>query len=372
MALFTAAIENLGPNGSKSFEEIKNVFTNAPFHLSIKEDRDEPIYMVSFTDESDLQDPLSRECNGLIVDKRNNKVIHSGFSKCYSNDNDPIEIDFNEPGLFIEPMVEGSIVKLFWIPGEGTTTGKWHWATSRHTDASRNFWASSKSFKDLIDEVINNGEVESMNLFYKDTNVCSTFVLQHQYTLNSVQVPKLVLLTTTNLETMRETSWYTNKYPVTCEEDIKKHCDGLYPLNAMLYRRTNGTDPVEFRFKLLNPVYKRMNELRGNDPDIRVAYLLASESDRIEMYKMFPWFHYVFMNLESRLNWLIDNLTWFYRHNYILKETHFVPPRWRKALYNLHGMYLNSRIPIRRDIVCDYINEQAPRVVLRLIELPIE
>src|SRR6185437_6963400 len=61
--LFGKAIEQ---QGLTTYAEIKRVFSAPPYCLKFKQDENLGLYLVSFTDASDLSLPLVRECNGTI------------------------------------------------------------------------------------------------------------------------------------------------------------------------------------------------------------------------------------------------------------------------------------------------------------------
>ena len=61
----------------KSFNNIKNIFTNTPYFLIIKEDSIYPdLYMLCYDrDKSDLTIPFVQECRGIILEKETNKIV---------------------------------------------------------------------------------------------------------------------------------------------------------------------------------------------------------------------------------------------------------------------------------------------------------
>lgn len=65
------------------FQSLRDLFTGHPYYLDIKDHGS--LFMMCFTDKSDLSSEFIRQCNGIIIEKNTFKIVHYTFEKCYEN-----------------------------------------------------------------------------------------------------------------------------------------------------------------------------------------------------------------------------------------------------------------------------------------------
>ena len=65
------------------FQSLRDLFTEHPYYIDIKEHGS--LFMMCFTDKSDLSSEFIRQCNGIIIEKNTFKIVHYTFEKCYEN-----------------------------------------------------------------------------------------------------------------------------------------------------------------------------------------------------------------------------------------------------------------------------------------------
>lgn len=178
----------INKNKNLSYEDIKDLLEK-DYNLKIRLDKYDNYYMVSTTNESNFKDNLVRQCTGIILEKKTNKIIHYFGEKAYDivNNyyNNIIElekIDINK--CLIAPYRDGYIIKIF------NYKQKWNFATSRHTNI-KYFIINNKTnttlydiFKETILKTFN-----SINDFLNtlDENYCYSFILSDNiYMINKV------------------------------------------------------------------------------------------------------------------------------------------------------------------------------------------
>src|SRR4029078_6508788 len=170
----------------ENFAALKKFFKAEPYSFTVAEDP--KLYMLSFSDKSDLSTKVTRQANGIILEKETNKLVHYLFEKCYeglvngneySQDTDKLPLDWIKPDeATFELFFEGSVIKLFYY-GDS-----WRTATSRCLDASKTFWSSTHSFEQLFIEAVE----LSFNCTYKEfldaqpkEKFCYSYLIQHPY-----------------------------------------------------------------------------------------------------------------------------------------------------------------------------------------------
>ena len=68
---------------NKSFNDVQNMLSQAPYHISVKVSDYLPnSYMLVYQNEiSDFSIPAVRECRGIILEKETNKILCYTFEK---------------------------------------------------------------------------------------------------------------------------------------------------------------------------------------------------------------------------------------------------------------------------------------------------
>ena len=106
------------------------------------------LYMLNFDESSDFTNKIVRQASGCIIEKNTNKIVHYSFDKCYDSVDDKYTGVIDEQKVKINMYFDGSLIKLYYYDN------KWNMSTSSHFDASKNSWASKKSFLELFIEAL--------------------------------------------------------------------------------------------------------------------------------------------------------------------------------------------------------------------------
>lgn len=280
-----------------SFEELKFGLTKAPYYLNVKEDVN--LYMLCFTDLSDLTLKEVRDCTGIILEKETNQVVHFSFPKCYEgiynpnsfanilkgpesfqtdlykgdinsmNNSDDSKFTFN---LFFI----GSIIKLYFY-NDG-----WHIGTSKNLNAENSFWSSKKSFETLFVEAVEeSGEETSYTDFVEklDPNYCYSYLLQHPENncIVNVSKPFIFILNKVNTTSLREI--IPDKECFVVSHKTVQNC------NYLIYEHDKHGNVIN-RIKVLNKDYELLKHNYGNYPNIGLRYIECKMQDLVNNTKI--------------------------------------------------------------------------------------
>ena len=150
----------LKDNNINSFDQVQQHLSSKPFNLSIKSNGD--LYRLIYNEKkSDLNNPIVKECCGLILDVNQvNKIV------CYSlNKTEDVEIESNLDysnftvdsfdlskweDLKVEELIDGTLIRLY------NHNDTWYTSTKKVIDATIGYWHSNKSFHQLFLECSSN------------------------------------------------------------------------------------------------------------------------------------------------------------------------------------------------------------------------
>ncbi len=319
------------------FEDIKEILINEPYNFSIKET--DKLYMVSFTDLSDYTDNLTREANGVILDKENNNVVHFSFNKCYDGiKNKNTEIidckylkDFysnevNEENIVIEEYNEGSLIKVYYFED------RWNISTSRTLEADKTYWTSKKSFEELFNE-----SVDEEFYDYLDKDYCYTYLLIHpeiKMVVDNKDI-NVKFVNKVNLNTFEECI-YKEKQDITLEEATNSTNKNY----IVYYTEENGKT---IRIKLLNKEYIALKLLRGEIHDIGLRYLEVYEDFGELMKSKFPQCKKKFEIIDTLLFKTSKYIQNLYFEKYVKKLEVEIPKKFEITIRQLHYNYRKTR-----------------------------
>lgn len=315
--------------GNKSFEELKNELTKEPYFLEIKEDTNK--YMLLFTEKSDLTLPEVRECTGIIFEKETNQLLHFSFPKCYEGTKQSEETYLSKikqtevtelynvselKNYKINLYFTGSMIKLYFF------NDRWQIASSKNLDASKSFWASKKSFKELfIDAIEISEDIEYFDFIGKlDVNCCYTYIIQHpeNCSLIKVKTPLAFILNKVNVETLKEEIPDIDNMCVEKSlQDVLYNKKGVTE-NYLIYN-LNKDGNVISRVKVLSNEYEKVKELYGNYPDIGLRYIEVYENELLKKELRETFIHDIskFNKIDILYNKAIKCIEMSYKNVYI-------------------------------------------------------
>lgn len=345
---------------NKPFEQVREILSEYPYFLSVSDEDD--MFMLNFTDKSDLKNPVCREANGVIFQKDTNKLLHYSFPKTYEgfNEAEGDSFDCEEVNEFsivkdgveiptkIQLFTEGSLIKVFYH------NFSWVISTSHKINASMSFWNSDKSFKELFYEALEEVNFTLENL---DHGHCYSFILQHpeNFICKDITIPFTSLVNKINLTDFTETNLSSGFF-------LEKPLSETKDLDVLVYV---GNE----RVKILSNKYIDQKKMIGNN-SLKMAYLSAllqgNEQDiRDHLKSQKRYFDSIDLHISNEIELLYD----VYVSRHIEKKRMDIYPRHKKMIYKLHGEYLESRIPISQEIVKGMMFSLNARTLSRVIDL---
>ena len=157
--------------------------------------------------------------------------------------------------------------------------------------------------------------------------------------------------------------------------DVKNEMDkypilgnNYMPMGIMFTNLSTGD-----RSYVMNPLYERLKEIRGNHPNLQYQYFALYRSGKIkEFLTYFPMYANEFHQFYLQTLNFVQDIHNAYVSYYVNKQGKYVqiPKNIFKHIYRLHQeVYLPSlntptKIIITRQIVCDYFNSMEPKEML--------
>jgi hypothetical protein len=359
-----------------SFDGVKALLEVAPYFFNISDD--EHLYMVSFTEKSDLSTKIAREANGVIFEKETNKLVHYLFEKCYegiTEENYSQEDDklpkalFNPDKMVTELFFEGTVIKLFYYNSE------WRTATSRCLDASKTTWSSKRSFHELFVEAIStiyNTTYEEFLGYQEKEKFCYSFLIQHPENkmVVNVETPTVFYLNIVDLETLSEYKPDRENLLVDKTFDELVALDKSVCQNYMIFQ-LGENDEVLYRIKYQNPEFLQRKKLFGNYPNIGLRYIefLGNSEQQYLLRKNFSDNIKTFNLIDKLFFTTCKRIHGHYIKNYIKKEPATdIPESYTKTITQLHGQYRRTRQFItREDVSNKLMSIGVPRIVAHII-----
>lgn len=346
-----------------NFGEIKQKLSEYPYYLNVKEEDDK--YMLCFTDKSDFTLPIVRQANGIILCKKTNKILHYCFEKCYNGiDNETkkwfqkIEIDdfINKSDLvskqfFASQYIDGSLIKVFNPDGN-----KWLVATSRHINASKNFWTSTKSFLDLFEEIIN--ERYNSDKFYEilRPEYCYTYLIKHPE-IGKHNEKDIFLINMVNLETLEEDIFFGDKFEIEYDDLNTDENYILYIKNETNYTRVKLYNHSH-NVKLFNPKIK----------DIGLRYICLQEDLKFDMKREFSEDIKKFKTIDNLLFTAAKNIQNFYFEIYVKRNFNLdIPQKYKMTISQLHQKFKETREYTTINTVKDHLLTLNPYTIANII-----
>ena len=125
------------------------------------------------------------------------------------------------------------------------------------------------------------------------------------------------------------------------------------------------------RYKIRNPSYEHVKELRGNQPKSQFQYLALRKNGRVhEFLQYYPEYSDEFSRYRNQVHKFTETLHNNYVKCYIKKEKPLgqFPKQFRQHMYILHQSYINNLKPISEVIdkkkVIEYINNMLPEYLM--------
>lgn len=287
----------------------RDVLSKPPYCLTIKEEDDFIIFKYNQID-SDFNEPLVRECRGIILDKNFKPVCVPFFKFGNYGESYCPDIDWNSAR--VQEKVDGSLIKLWFY------NGKWRISTNGTINAYKSDICQSifsvvntpyKTFGNLFDCAKSNSGLKFSKL---DKNNTYMFELVSPY--NKVVVPyndiKIYHIGTRNNTTLDEIEVdigveKPKKYDLHTLEDC------IETANKMPYNEEGYVvvDKNWNRVKIKSPQYVAVHHLKNNG-DLNLASLIqlvrTNETEEFRIY--FPEYANFLAQIKEKVENIISML----------------------------------------------------------------
>ncbi len=350
-------------NDIVNFESLKSILVKEPFNLKIKEDNDYPtLFLIHTQDNSDFNNKIVNECNGIILDKNTLKIVCYTFDKCSDEKNIPNNLDKNQ--LFLEYSMEGSLIRLY------NYDNKWILSTKRCINANKSKWISNKNFVELFNECLGTINIENAI----NPNYCYSFIISHPENniISKYDVPKLYHVSTREINTLKEVTLNIG-VPFLERNNINNNVDDF--VQNLLLQSSSDTNTfyegymfidIHYnRWKFQKEYFKKMRELWGNNNNRFFRYLeLRKDVNLLQNYlTYFPYDKDNFLNYESEIYDLSRVILEYYSKKHIAKIDKNVPFYFSKIIYRLHGDYFKTKIKTDNNKVMLLLLELDPKQI---------
>ena len=348
----------------KSYNNLRNIFTNPPYNLNVKEDIDFPnLYMICYNrDNYNNEISFIHECRGIILEKETNKIICYTLPKINNidiTDNDlntlitnsikenfEIVNDFEWDNIRVEESIDGTHIRLFFY------NNKWCVSTSRTIDALKSKWGNRKSYYKMFYEAYEHCKTDKFNLDNLDKTVCYGFVLQHPE--NDIVVeyiaPKLIHIVSRSLKAVD--NYKEINIDIDCKKPTKYEIDNFTRLLKICYLeddfesegyiiKTVNND----RHKIKSLNYINYKKLKGNYNNELFHYFVLRKTLQIQEYLYkFPKNLDKYNLFEKYFRKMVKTIHDQYMNKFVFKVQEDVNKNYYPTIKNVHNKYKSGEI----------------------------
>lgn len=328
----------------------------------------------------DMDDPLVKECRGLIVNKNYPfNIVCKGFDMFEDTEDIPKDILENHNAR-ITATIDGSYIRVYF----NRETDKWCVATNRCIEAKKARWHSYRTFYDFFQDAIkesnsildfsklNQDRVYLFVMCHPENRIVRVYtkaMLYHIGTLDRTSEKWIEVQEDIGIQTPPEIKKTLFKDVVNGVDDIREHVNSLdWQFPGYVCEWTDETGKVK-RAKIRNQQYEHVNSLRG-DKYSMVEHYLDLRNDTIdphlftEFMKYFPEYSVI----EDSLNMVARDVHYQYMAYYVNKNINFVQDKnmWR-ILAELHTRFIRTHVPTTLDIVQQHVRSMPNKDLAQLL-----
>lgn len=301
-------------------------------------------------------------CRGCIIDIINKSVVF--IPPCKSDNINVDGSNIPNDNFIVQDLYDGTMINLFFH------TDKWIISSRSDIDCN-NKWNNKKSFKTLFQECGN------INLDLLDKNHTYSFVMQHVENRNVSFINEncLILVEEYDRNGFRLLNNTTDNYQYNGYQiainfkiynmnDLNNYMNTIF--NNSYFSRKGIT--IKFnnsRINYINPLYTYVKNLKINSSNLLYCFceLLLKNDGSINNYiHYFPEHNNIFMEYYNRFNKFINEIYNTYVNFRIKKEISLedIPFHIKPITKDLHGIYLNTKNKINKNIVIEYVHKLPP------------
>lgn len=318
-----------------------------------KVDSDDSLDIYSYISCNNNDCELVRNCRGVVMDGCD-VVVKGNYTLEYT-DSEYCDLEDISNFRFFDSH-EGTLIRVFFH-------NKWYITTHRKLDAFRSRWSSKTTFGnmfansidvhytkneikvpegvDLLEHFLSTLDKDRQYMFFVrniETNriVCDVPEFPTLYHIGTVIDDRLVIDDDVcGIPRPREHNFSSMSELVS----FVKECN---PFEIQGIIAFNDTQSV---FKVMHSEYKRLFDIRGNQPSIKYRYLQVRNDERLrsELYKLYPSCIEILDSCERIIGEIINNIYNSYVNRYIKKQYVKVPPEEFAIMKQCHGWHCEDR-----------------------------
>lgn len=307
-----------------------------------KKQEDNLFLLINVKNETELQ----KECNGLIFEKKTNKIVCAAYPDFENN------LLSQDNLTSVEFCEDGTVLRLY------NYKNKWRTATKKCINAAYSHWSSPISFDTMFWNLFNSNDLEKL-----DVNKTYIFILLHTENVVVVKHTTNKLVYTGSIDNLTyeidNTFIFNDNEYISKTSNIQKELidfennnfeSFFNPLKRGLilkFKIDNSFKYYKYDFTSFNYV----KDIRGNVPFIRTRFLeLLSTPDKLnELVKYYPEYEMTYSMIEHNLQLLSTEIYHLYRNSHVkhvikIQEN----DRFFRTIKQLHGQYKKTNTPITK------------------------
>jgi len=287
----------------------KDLLTKDPYNLDVKED--DGFVLLKYDQlNSDFNEPLVKECRGIILDGDNQIVCFPFFKFFNYGEVYADKIDWSTAR--VQQKIDGSIMKLWFYKD------KWRLSTNGSVDAYKSHLPDNfikvetdiKSFGELFESAVNYKDLDYSKL---DKDCTYIFELTSPFNKVVIYYPETTIshIGTRNNKTGQEFNVdigvkKPKEYPIVNFNDCIKAAKEL-PSDEEGFV---VVDANWNRIKVKNPMYLQLHRMiENNNLSLKSALNMLLENDQDEFLTYFPEYKEYFENLKNKIENLKNKIS---------------------------------------------------------------
>ena len=298
-----------------------------------------------------MDEPWKMFIRGAVVSPEN-KIICLGPCKSAPMNEYPTEDDGEK--ISYEHLIDGTMINLFHYNGE--------WLISTRSDiGGYNKWDNKKSFRQMFDEC--------SKLHYEslDKNMSYSFVMRHMENRNVSPIKDNELFlcevydySGDTIRRLDRSEYPENNYSENESYTNKDEFMKMYQGPCIHYATKGYTIKVgSRRFKWINPYFEEVKALKINMNNHLMNYIELRRNGQLKKYlRYFPEHQHIFNNYQEKIHSISNELHTTYKNVFVHKtiERDTISFHLKPLIYDIHGLYLETKEPTSWSIVKDYIH----------------
>jgi hypothetical protein len=356
-----------------SFDELKIKLLDS-YNVIIKED-DNLCIIYEKTEESKKLGFPFRNC---IIDKKTLKIVASQFENIIYNDDAILELkklsleEWNKCN--IQESIEGTLIIVFY------RYDKWYITTRRCLDAGKSFWIKDNSYKNLFVDALGEKNIENFDKRYVYYFVFVSYQNKNivDYTKRFGEKYKKIIHIGTYDENLNEL-----EIDIGIEKPTYFKFSCLDELEVVLISKSNEDIQnkeittegyvIGKNYKLQTKIYEKIAKIKPNNNNIQQAYLIMYQHNDLTQYITYmKEDKNIIKRVNNSMKIMCSELLSLYHttRNKKLPELYgLLEFNYKKALYEIHGIYLKQKQPINIHDIYYYLkNIEAKQLILMFHE----